>query len=302
MKQLVHGVVPPMITVFNEDGTIDEQGTRKHVRFLIDGGVHAISVGGSTGEFIALTLEDRKRLTELVIDEANGKVPVYPGTAHYSTAITIELTKHAQQCGAEGVLIIPPYYLNPPKHDVYNHFRAIREATDISIILYNNVWFAGYEFDPWEVQMLTEEDVLHGIKCAHGDPWKVHTIKKLCQDKMTVYYGHDVNGLEALLCGADGWLTGLVNLTPRLCVNLFEATRKGDLEASRKQWDALIPIVNFVCVNRVNNYPHFVQIFKDGLNLIGQQVGQPLPPLSSLKKEEMDKLRNMLNDLGLIKA
>jgi len=300
MKKLVHGVVPPMITVFRPDGTIDEQGTRRHVRFLIDGGVDAISVGGSTGEFIALTLDERKRLTELVLDEVNGRIPVYPGTAHYSTKLTIELTKHAQQSGAEGVLIIPPYYLNPPKHDVYDHFRAVREATDISIILYNNLWFAGYEFDPWEVQMLCEEDVLHGIKCAHGDPWKVHTIRKLCQDKMTVYYGHDVNGLEALLVGADGWLTGLVNLVPRLCVNLFQTVRAGNLESARKQWDALIPLVNFVCVNRKGNYPHFVQIFKDGLKMRGQDVGNPVPPLSPLREEELGKLRSLLGELGLL--
>ncbi len=96
MQKLVHGVIPPMITVFSSDGSIDEDGTRKHVRFLLKGGVHAISVGGSTGEFIALTIDERKHLTEMVIDEVNGRVPVYPGTGHYSTKISIELTQHAE--------------------------------------------------------------------------------------------------------------------------------------------------------------------------------------------------------------
>ena len=300
MAKLVKGVIPPTITVFKDDETIDERGTRDHVNFLIENGVHAIAPDGSTGEFIALTLDERKRLIELVVDEVNGRVPVYAGTGHYSTRLTIELSKFAERVGAQGVMVIPPYYLNPPKHDVFDHFRALREAIDIPIILYNNVWFAGYEFDPWEVAQLVEEGVLHGIKCAHGDPWKVHTLKHLCGDKLVVYYGHDINGLEALLCGADGWLTGMVNLVPALCVQLFEYTTQGRLAEARALWDRLIPLVNFICVNRKDNYPHFVQIFKDGLNMLGRPVGKPLAPLTPLKDKEQARLRAILADLGLL--
>jgi|Deesub1362A_J573_1020465.scaffolds.fasta_scaffold01455_7 4-hydroxy-tetrahydrodipicolinate synthase len=300
MNKLVKGVIPPMITVFKPNETIDERRTRDHVNFLIENGVHAIAPDGSTGEFIALTLEERKHLIEFVIDEVNGRVPVYAGTGHYSTRLTIELSRFAERSGAQGVMVIPPYYLNPPKHDVFDHFRALREAIDIPIILYNNVWFAGYEFDPWEIAQLVEEDVLHGVKCAHGDPWKVHTLKHLCGEKLTVYYGHDVNGLEALLCGADGWLTGMVNLVPALCVQLYEFATQGRLAEARALWDRLIPLVNFICVNRKNNYPHFVQIFKDGLNLLGRDVGKPVLPLTPLKNQEKAYLADLLRGLNLI--
>jgi len=300
MAKLVHGVIPPMITVFKDDETIDERRTRDHVNFLIENGVHAIAPDGSTGEFIALTLDERKQLIELVIDEVNGRVPVYAGTGHYSTRLTIELSKFAERAGAQGVMVIPPYYLNPPKHNVFDHFRALREAIGIPIILYNNVWFAGYEFNPWEVAQLAEEDVLHGIKCAHGDPWKVHTLRHLCEDKLVVYYGHDINGLEALLCGADGWLTGMVNLVPALCVQLYELASGGQLEEAKALWNRLIPLVNFICVNRKGSYPHFVQIFKDGLNLLGRDVGKPLKPLTPLKDKERAYLASLLRELGLI--
>ncbi|MEM3658554.1 MAG: dihydrodipicolinate synthase family protein [Candidatus Hadarchaeum sp.] len=304
MLQLIKGVIPPMITVFQKDETIDERRTRDHVNFLIKNGVHAIAPGGSTGEFIALDIEERKRLIELVIDEVNGRVPVYPGTAHYSTRRTIELSKFAERVGAQGVMVIPPYYLNPPKHDAINHFRALREAINIPIILYNNVWFAGYEFTPWEIAQLVEEGVLQGVKEAHGDPWKVHTLKHLCGDKLMVYYGHDVNGLEALLCGADGWLTGMVNLIPAACVQLYKLSQQGFLDEARALWNKLIPLVNFICVNRKDNYPHFVQIFKDGLNLLGQDVGKPLKPLTPLKEEQKAYLASILKELvheGVIK-
>lgn len=300
MSKLVKGVIPPMITVFQDDETIDERRTRDHVNFLIKNGVHAIAPDGSTGEFIALTLDERKRLIELVIDEVNVRVPVYPGTGHYSTRLTIELSKFAEKSGAQGIMVIPPYYLNPPKHDVFAHFRALREAVDIPIILYNNIWFAGYEFNPWEVAQLVKEDVLHGIKCAHGDPWKVHTLKHLCGDKLVVYYGHDINGLEALLCGADGWLTGMVNLLPALCVQLYEFATQGRVAEAKDLWDRLIPLVNFICVNRINNYPHFVQIFKDGLNLLGRDVGKPILPLTPLKDQEKAYLEDLLRGLKLI--
>jgi len=194
-------------------------------------------------------------------------------------------------------MVIPPYYLNPPKHDVFDHFRALREAIDIPIILYNNVWFAGYEFDPWEVAQLVEEGVLHGIKCAHGDPWKVHTLKHLCGDKLVVYYGHDINGLEALLCGADGWLTGMVNLVPAACVRLYELAGQGRLKEAWSLWNDLIPLVNFICINRRNNYPHFVQIFKTGLNLLGRDVGEPLRPLTPLREGETAYLARLLKQL-----
>ncbi len=292
--KLVKGVIPPMITVFRDDETIDERRTRDHVNFLIENGVHAIAPSGSTGEFIALTTEERKRLIELVVDEVNGRVPVYPGTAHYSTRITIELSKFAEKAGAQGLMVIPPYYLNPPRHDVINHFRALRDAVDIPIILYNNVWFAGYELTPWEIAQLVDEGILQGVKEAHGDPWKVHTLKVLCAEKLIVYYGHDINGLEALLCGADGWLTGMVNLIPALCVKLFNLAREGALQAARDLWYKMVPLVNFICTNRTNNYPHFVQIFKDGLNILGRDVGRPRLPITPLKANEAKYLEQVL--------
>ncbi len=300
MGKLVKGVIPPMLTVFKDDGSIDERRTRDHVNFMIENGIHAISPGGSTGEFIAMAMEQRKALIMMVIDEANGRVPVYPGTAHYNTDLTIELSRFAQDKGAEGVLVIPPYYLNPPKHDAINHYRVLSKAIEIPIILYNNIWFSGYEFDPWEIAQLVDEGVLHGIKSAHGDPWKVHTLKHLCGEKMTIYYGHDINGMEALLCGADGWLTGIINLTPRLCVDLYEATSNARLKEAWDIWDRMIPLVNFICVNKKNNYPHFVQIFKDGLNMLGRNVGKPLKPLTPLKEAEKTKLRNIFSDMGLL--
>lgn len=300
MVKLVKGIVPPMITVFNKDESLDEQGTRDHVNFLIDNGVGAISPGGSTGEMIAMAPEERRRVIEIVIDEAKGRVPIYPGTMYYSTDMTIRLSRFAEEKGAQGVLVIPPYYLNPPKHDAMNHYRELRQAINIPIILYDNVWFSGYEFNAREVAQLVEEGVLQGIKCAHGDPWKVHTLKHICGDNLVVYYGHDVNGLEALLVGADGWLTGGINLIPKQCVDLFEAAQQGRLDDARALWDKMIPLINFVCVDRKDNYPHFVQVFKDGLNMLGRSVGAPRKPLTPLRESERKKLREFLVDMGLL--
>jgi len=298
-KRLVHGVVPPMITVFDDREELDVERTRAHVRFLIENGVHAIAPSGSTGEFISLSTDERKRLIDLVVDEAGGRVPVYAGTAHYSTRSTVELSRYAEKAGADGVMVIPPYYLNPPKRDAMQHYRELRDAISIPTILYNNPWFAGYQFTPWEVAGLVEEDVVHGIKCAHGDVWEVHTLKSLCGDALVVYYGHDINGFEALLAGADGWLTGLVNLLPRQCVQLFDLCRNGNLEGARSLWSLLLPLVNMVCVNKVDGYPHFVSIFKEGLNLLGHNVGSPRRPLTGLREAETIRLKSILESIQI---
>jgi len=300
MKELVKGIIPPMLTAFHDDGSIDEQRTRGFVNFLVDNGVDGISPAGSTGEMIALTWEERKKVIEIVINEAKGRVPVYPATMHYSTDLTIELSRFAEQKGADGVLIIPPYYLNPPKHDALNHYRDLRQNIGIPIILYDNVWFTGYEFDQFEIAGLVDEGVLQGIKCAHGDPWKVHTLRYMCDKKLTIYYGHDVNALEALLTGADGLLTGMLNLIPKLASELYAATSTEDIAQARTLWNKMIPLVNFVCVNRKDNYPHFVQIFKDGLKMIGKDVGIPRKPLTPLKEPEKKRLNKILKDLDLL--
>jgi len=299
INKLVPGVIPPMITVFNDDETIDERHTRDHVNFLIDSGVHAIAVGGSVGEFIALTIEERKRLIELVIDEVNDRVPVYAGTGHYSTRLTLELSKFAQKAGASALLVILPYYLTPPRRFVFDHYRALREAVDIPLILYNGLDFVGYHLSPDEVSQLVEEGVVQGIKENHPDVSTIRMLKDLCGNRLVVYSGPDSTGFEAFCAGADGWFGGvLLNLVPGLCVELYSLFTQGRLVEAREIWKKLFPLVRLISTKEKDGYPHFIQIVKAGLNLLGRHGGNPARPLLPLDDVYTKRLATILTNLG----
>ncbi len=293
----IAGIIPPMITVFDDEDCIDEKGTRDHVRFLLNEGAHGVAVGGSTGEFIALTVDERKRLAEVVVDEIGDKGLVLVGSGHYSTKITIELSQHAEKIGADGVMIIPPYYLRPPMSDVLIHFRTLAKNISIPIVLYNNPWFTGLEVDMWQTKELLDERVIVGVKVAHGDVDRVHNLKYLCGEKLSVMYGHDYDALEAFLVGADGWISGLPNLLPKLSRQLYDAAKeRKDIDEATRIWYKMLPIIHFYYYSKTGE-PHWLPVLKDGLNILGRKVGRPRKPMNSLKDKDRRKLEQLLANL-----
>ena len=296
------GLMPPMITVFKADESIDEAGTRRFANFLIDSGAHGVCPGGSTGEFIAMTLEERRRVVEIVTEEVHGRAIVYPGTGHYSTKLTIDLCRHAESCGADGVMVVPPYYMLPSKPQIKDHFRRVKQAISIPIMLYNNPWYAGVELTSWEVAGLVEEGVISSIKVAHGDAGRVHDLISLCGDKLTVMYGHDICALEGLLAGAKGWVSGLPNLILGLARRLLDAVERQDLSAARKLWYDILPLVQFAEMPELkrDGEPHWLCVVKEGLNMLGMEVGLPRKPMGELSPEHRATLRRLLGQLGLL--
>lgn len=295
------GVVPPMLTAFKEDGSIDEKRTCKYINFLIDRGIHGVAPGGSTGEFISMTIEERKRLIKIVVEEVKGRIPVYAGVGHYSTDRTLELSEYAEKVGVDGLMIMPPYYFLPPKEDVLEHFRTVAKNTSLPIIFYNNVWFVGIDFTPWEYAVMVEEGIIQGVKEAHGDPVRVHTLKYLYGNKLTIFYGHDYCAAEALLIGADGWLSGVPSVLPGLCVELYEAAVvEKNVEKARKIWERLLPFINLFIFLKKNDYPHYISFFKRTLEIMGVNVGNPRRPLRPLNEEYNKKLKDVLKKMNLV--
>jgi 4-hydroxy-tetrahydrodipicolinate synthase len=267
------GLMPPMITVFNADESINESGTRRFANFLVENGAHGVCPGGSTGEFIAMTLEERRRVVEIVTEEVHGRAIVYPGTGHYST-----------------------------KPQIKDHYRRVKEAINIPIMLYNNPWYAGVELTPWEVAELVKEGVISSIKVAHGDAGRVHDLISLCGDKLTVMYGHDICALEGLLAGAKGWVSGLPNLIPGPARKLYDAVDRQDLAGARKIWYDMVPLVQFAEMPELKREgePHWLCVVKAGLNMIGMDVGLPRKPLQDLSPEYKATLKRLLRQLGLL--
>jgi len=289
-----YGIFPPMFTVWNEsDESYNAKASERYIDWLIDSGAQSIVACGSTGENTAMFHEEQKKIIEHVVKYVSGKVPVYGGTGKYSTAETIDLSVHARNVGADGLMVILPYYFKPYKEAAMNHFREVKKATGLDIVLYNNPWFAGYELTAKEAKILADEGVINAVKAAHGDASRVSDMIFECGDKLTVFYGHDYAALQGFAAGAQGWLSGFPAAFPKQCRELQDAVMiEKDLDKGRKIWNKFLPFVNYFMDPAINAKVHWLEMLKWAVEFQGVPVGHPRRPLRELDaqvKKEMQK-------------
>lgn len=295
------GVYAPTVTAFGSDESLNEKGVRAFVRFLIGSGVHGLAPMGSAGEFIALTEKERMETVEWVLDEAAGQVPVYVGTGHYSTRTTIALSLHALKNGAAGLMIMPPYLLRPPKQDVLNHFRRIRDAVSLPVMVYNVPLLAGVELTPQDIELLASEGVIQSVKWSHTEVSRIQDTRLLCGPDFAVFVGIDLVGFAGLAAGANGYIGGLAMMAPTLTRRLFDLIfTQHDLEAARSHWSQLLPLVQFEyrALLSEDGQPHWLAVCREAAALRGIPVGPPRPPLQPLPASLRAELRRLLLDLG----
>ena len=288
-----YGIFPPLFTIWNSDESYCAKKMEKYIDWLIDSGAQSIVACGSTGESAAMDMTDQKQVIEHVVRYTSGKVPVYAGTGKYSTKETLELSIHAKNVGADGLMVILPYYYKPYKEAAMNHLREVYKATELPIVLYNNPWFAGYELTAPEAKILADEGVLTGVKAAHGDANRVYDMKFACKDKLTVFYGHDYAALQGFAAGADGWLSGFPAAFPKQCRELQEAVMvEKDIVKGQKLWEKWQPLVNYFMDPAVNARVHWIEMLKWAVHVQGVDVGiarRPLKELDAQAKKEMQK-------------
>ena len=211
VRSRLFGVFAPTITGYHPDESISEEATRQFVRFLLDQGVDGLVPLGSAGEPVALTSEERKQLLTVIVEETAGKVPIFAGTADYSTASTIELSLHAKSLGCDGLMLMPPFLMRPPKQDVLTHFRRVRDRVGLPIMVYNVPSHTGVEVTPEEIKALADDDVVHAVKWSHLEASRIHDTRLLCGSEFPIFAGIDVIAFEALAAGAAlpvNWLCG----------------------------------------------------------------------------------------------
>ncbi len=294
------GIYAPTVTAFNHDESLNERAIRAYVRFLLDSGVHGLAPMGSAGEFIALTERERMQVMEWILEEVNGQVPVYAGTGHYSTRKTIELSAHAAKNGASGIMVMPPYLLRPPKNDILNHFRMIREEVDLPVMVYNVPLLCGVELTPAEIKLLADEDVVHAVKWSHPEVSRIHNTKMVCGNEFPVFVGIDLIGFEGLAVGADGYIGGLAMIVPDLLCELFNSIHSQcDLVGARERWDRLWPIVQFEYRALLTDagQPHWLAVCREAADLQGIPVGPPRLPMRMLSSELRRELQGLLSVL-----
>jgi 4-hydroxy-tetrahydrodipicolinate synthase len=301
-RSLPHGVVASSVTPFAADGTVDFDRIRPHIDWLIGEGVAGISPLGSSGEFFALESADRKRVAEAALAANAGRVHTMVGTHHYSTKITVDLSRHAEQAGADSVLIVPPYYGLPTPDGVLTHYRRVADAISIPIVLYHNA--AGTNVDVTTDQLLTllAEGTIAGVKMSHLMPDRMVELLQADLPGATIYAGIDYVAFEGLAHGAHGWISAIPSLTPRVAADFYQTLAvRGDLVAARVKWRRLAPLMRFVFQGSHlarGQGSHWAAIMKTGLNLIGPDVGSPVPPSSPLDPAAIETLAGLLRALG----
>jgi len=288
------GVFPALVTPMTDDQQVDYATLATFVDHLIDeGGVHGIIPLGSTGEYYALDDAEREAVVKATLDAAAGRVPVLAGTNAGGTREVIAFSQQAQTLGAAGVLLAAPYYSLPQPDELFEHFRAVSDAIDIPIMLYNYPGRTGVDMTPDLVERLAALDRVQYIKESTGDMTRVSEITRRCGDGITVFCGCDTLALESFLMGAAGWVGGVVNVLPSEHVQLFDlAVTQSDLFAARELYYRLLPVLSLM-----EGGGKYTQFVKAGCGLAGHPVGPPRQPLLPATAEEVATLRHTLKPL-----
>lgn len=288
------GTYTVLITPFTPDGKrVDVPALKKLVDWQIEQGIHGLIPLGSTGEFLSLTREERQQVIEVCVKTAAGRVPVLIGTGAEWTDECVSLSKEAQEMGADGVMIIPPFYSSPTEDELFAHYRKVGEAIDIPIMLYNNPATANVDLTPPLVARLAGIDACRYIKESTLEVTRVRDIIELCGDRMTVFAG--ILGYESFWLGAQGWVAVCSNLAPRMSARLFELVAdESDRDQALALYRQMLPVVKWVGGHR------YVAATKDGLAMMGLPVGQPRAPRLPLPQADSLLLRADLDRLGLL--
>jgi len=285
------GVFAAMVTPMTDGQEVDYDTLASFANYLIEAGVHGIIPLGSTGEYYALSDQEREAVVAATLDVVGGRVPVLVGTNTGSTRSAIEYSQQAQKQGAAGLLLAAPYYSLPTPGELFEHFRAIDAAVDIPVMLYNYPGRTGVDMTPDLVGQLADLQNVQYIKESTGDMTRVGEIVRRFGDKITVFCGCDTLAFESFMMGAAGWVGGVVNVLPKEHADLFELTvRKKDIPAARDLYYSLLPVLSLM-----EGGGKYTQFVKAGCGLTGHPVGPPRQPLSPPSAEEVAQLEAILS-------
>ncbi|MDR3630358.1 MAG: 4-hydroxy-tetrahydrodipicolinate synthase [Desulfocapsaceae bacterium] len=289
-----HGAAVALITPFT-NGKLDEQGLVRLLEFQIENGTHCIVPCGTTGESATLSFAEHKKAIELTVKTVAGRVPVIAGTGANSTAEAIELTESARESGADAVLSVTPYYNKPGQEGLYQHFKAIAEAVDIPMFLYNVPGRTSINMLPATTARLAEIDNIIGIKEACGSLEQVSDVIRLCPDDFIVLSGDDFTAMPSVFVGGKGVISVISNVCPRATADLMEASLAGDIARANELHYRLYPLMKALFADP-NPVPS-----KKAAELLGIIAdGAPRLPLVGISDASLVILKTAMKGLALL--
>jgi 4-hydroxy-tetrahydrodipicolinate synthase len=293
-KHLFSGIIAYPVTPFHlDDGGVDVSTLRSSIDRLITDGVHAIAPLGSTGESAYLSDEEWDEAAEASTKEVNGRVPVVVGISDLTTKNSVRRARFAENAGANAVMVLPISYWKLTEQEIVRHYAAIGKAINIPIMVYNNPATSGIDMSPQLIARLVREiDNVTMVKESTGDIQRMHTLHQISNGDIPFYNGSNPLALEAFGAGAVGWCTAAPNLSPQLTIDLYEASRVGDLHKARELFYKQLPVLEFILKGGLPT------TIKAGLRLKGFDAGVPRSPLQQLTVEDTQKLSELLKQVN----
>lgn len=287
MKE-IGGVLVALATPFAEDGSIDETRLREHVDYVVESGVHGVVPCGSTGEFVTMTTEERKRVVEIVLDQVGGRVAVVPGTGALATREAIELTTHAEEHGADSALVVAPFYETPTREDVIEYYGEIADAVSMPLTAYNLPAVTGINMDLEFYRDLAKRTSSYRyVKDTSGNMEQAMSLIYNLGDELKVLIGLDTIMVPVFAMGAAGTIWGAPNYLPRECVQLWDDVQAGRLEEAREGYKRMWNALDFI------DREGYAVGTKAAAKLLGVDLGdtrRPYRPFSQAKVDELDAL------------
>ena len=287
------GSFTALITPFR-NGSLDEDAFRRFVDWQISEGTHGLVPVGTTGESPTLSHDEHKRIVELTVETAKGRVPVIAGAGSNSTSEAVDFTRHAKKVGASAVLVVTPYYNKPTQEGLYQHFKAVHDAVDIPIVIYNIPGRSVVDMSNATMARLAKLPNIVGVKDATNDLARPLKMRVEIGDEFCLLSGEDATAVAYLAQGGDGVISVTANVAPRLCAEMHEAWQKGDVATVRKINERLIPLHDALFVE---TSPAPV---KYAASLLGRCTPDVRQPLWQTTPETQEKVRRAMRGAGLI--
>ena len=290
-----HGSMPALVTPF-KDGKFDEQAFRALVDWQISAGSHGLVPVGTTGESPTLTHEEHRRVVDVCIDEARGRVPVIAGAGSNNTVETIELARHAERAGADAALVVTPYYNKPTQEGLYRHFKAVNDAVGIPILIYNIPPRSVVDMSVDTMKRLYELKNIVGVKDATGDVGRVSRQRHAMGPEFIQLSGEDMTALAHMAAGGHGCISVSANVAPAPCAELMESALKRDYAHALHMQDRLTPLHAAIFVEPG------VCGAKYALSVLGRARNEMRLPLTPVGEATEAVIRRAMVHAGILNA
>ena len=291
---MFRGSIVAIVTPFKQD-KVDDKKLGELVEFQIKNGTSGIVPCGTTGESPTLSMQEHERVIEIAVQAARKRVPIIAGTGSNSTQEAIQLSVHAQKIGADGLLLVSPYYNKPTQQGLYLHFKNIAESVKIPIVLYNIASRTGINIEPKTIARLAGDcKNIIGVKEASGSLDQMTRIKSLCSDDFDLISGDDALTLPLLAIGGVGVISVVANIVPRDVADMVDAFSKGNIKRAQDIHYKLLPLIKAMFIE-TNPIP-----VKTAMGLLGMCESELRLPLCAMSAGNLEKLKTALRQYGLL--